>query len=170
MSNKKYVYFVEGPCEEKLIDVLKQQPSLLCPGKIKVINVLQEVLSVSQLLQIQTGTVISLVFDTDVFPTKILQDNIDALRKKCSKVEIVYLAQVRNLEEELVRCTDVKKVTDLTRSSGIQKFKHDFCAASDLRNTLKNHQLDIRLLWDTPRPKEYSFATRNSDVIKCKIP
>lgn len=46
MSNKKYIYFVEGPCEEKLIDVLKQQPSLLCPGKIKVINVLQEVLSV----------------------------------------------------------------------------------------------------------------------------
>lgn len=169
MNNRKYVYFVEGPCEEKLINALKKQPSLICPGKIKVINVLQEVLSVSQLLQIQTGTVVSLVFDTDVPPTKILQDNINALRRKCSRVEIVYLAQVRNIEEELVRCTDVKRVTELTRSGGIQNFKHDFCATSDLRSTLKNHHLDMNLLWDTPRPEEYSCATRNSDVIKCKV-
>ena len=88
MKNKKYIYFVEGPCEEKLIDTLKKQPSMICPGKVKVINVLQEELSVSQLLQIQAGTVVALVFDTDVHPTKILQNNIDALRQKCHNCKV----------------------------------------------------------------------------------
>lgn len=169
MKNKKYVYFVEGPCEEKLISTLKKAPSIIYSGKIKVINVLQEELSVSQLVQIQEGTIVSLVFDTDVHPTKILKNNILALQQKCQKIEIVYLAQVNNLEDELVRCTNVKKVTDLTRSTGIHKFKTDFCAASDLRNTLKHHHLDIDSLWETQRPAEYNFAKTNSRVIKCKI-
>ena len=83
----KVVYFVEGECEEKLINALKQEPSAICPGKVKKINVIQNVLSTSQLIQIQTGTIVVLVFDTDVPQTDCLKKNLKLLEKKAeSKV------------------------------------------------------------------------------------
>ena len=166
MKNKKYIYFVEGECEEKLICALKQQPSMLQPGKVTIHNVVQQKLSASRLVSIQAGTVVSLVFDTDVAVTRILKENIELLSKKCTGVEIVYLAQVKNLEEELVRCTDVKKVVELTRSESIKDFKRDFCAAANVRGMLDKHSLQVSRLWDTPRPDAYSWAKRNSGRIK----
>ena len=39
MNYRKCVYFVEGPCEKQLIEVLnKQHPYLLTPGKVNVLN------------------------------------------------------------------------------------------------------------------------------------
>ena len=31
---KKCIYLTEGECEEKLIKVLKEKPSLIAPGKV----------------------------------------------------------------------------------------------------------------------------------------
>lgn len=39
MNDKSCVYFVEGPCEEKLINALKVEPRLLTPGKGNVYNI-----------------------------------------------------------------------------------------------------------------------------------
>ena len=41
MNYKRCVYFVEGPCEEKLINALKIEPRLLTPGKVNVYNIIQ---------------------------------------------------------------------------------------------------------------------------------
>lgn len=42
MNYRKCVYFVEGPCEKQLIEVLnKQHPYLLTPGKVNVLNPIQ---------------------------------------------------------------------------------------------------------------------------------
>ena len=67
----------------------------------------------SQMLSIQAGTTVVLVFDTDV--TDINLKNLELLSRYCGKLKIVFLPQVLNLEEELVRCTDVKKITELTK-------------------------------------------------------
>ena len=85
----KVVYFVEGECEEKLINALKQEPSAIRPGKVKKINVIQNVLSTSQLIQIQTGTIVVLVFDTDVPQTDCLKKNLKLLEKKCTQVKTI---------------------------------------------------------------------------------
>ena len=111
----KCIYYVEGPCEQQLIAALKETPGKLIPGKVKVFNVVQNLIPKSQMLSIQAGTTVVLVFDTDVSQTSNLKKNLELLSRYCGKLKIVFLPQVLNLEEELVRCTDVKKITELTK-------------------------------------------------------
>ena len=109
--NNKCIYYVEGPCEQQLIAALKEEPKKLLPGKIKIFNVVQNLIPKSQMLSIQSGTIVVLVFDTDVSKTLNLKKNLELLARYCGRLKIVFLPQVLNLEEELVRCTDVKIVT-----------------------------------------------------------
>ena len=125
--NNKCIYFVEGPCEQQLIAALKENPSKLIPGKVKVYNVVQNLIPKSQMLSIQAGTTVVLVFDTDVAQTANLKKNLDLLRRYCRKLHLVFLPQVLNLEDELVCCTDVKAAFELTQSKSIRNFKTDFC-------------------------------------------
>ena len=64
--NSKCIYYVEGPCEQQLIASLKENPAKLISGKVKVFNVVQNLIPKSQMLSIQAGTIVILVFDTDV--------------------------------------------------------------------------------------------------------
>ncbi len=50
--NNKCIYYVEGPCEQQLVAALKENPAKLIPGKIKVYNVVQNLIPKSQLLSI----------------------------------------------------------------------------------------------------------------------
>ena len=76
--NNKCIDYVEGPCEQQLIPMLS----------------------------IQAGTTVVLVFDTDVPQTSNLKKNLELLTRYCGKLKIIFLPQVLNLEDELVRCTD----------------------------------------------------------------
>ena len=59
------------------------------------------------------GSRVVLVFDTDTEVTEHLKKNIELLRKVCSKVEVLTVAQVLNFEDEMVRSTDISKVEDI---------------------------------------------------------
>ena len=47
--NNKCIYYVEGSCEQQLIAALKEAPERLIPGKIKVFNVVQNLIPKSQM-------------------------------------------------------------------------------------------------------------------------
>ena len=147
--NNKCIYYVEGPCEQHLVDALKEEPAKLIPGKVKVSNVI-------------------LMFDTDVEQTSILKKNLELLNRYCGKLHIVFLPQVLNLEDELVRCTDVKNVVELTHSCGVRNFKTDFCKlkAKDCRVMLERHGLKTENLWATKVPEIFSFIEVNSNQVK----
>jgi len=100
-------YYVEGSCEQQLIAALKEAPERLIPGKIKVFNVVQNLIPKSQMSE------------NHFFP------------------------QVLNLEDELVRCTDVRTAMELTKSGSVKNFKTDFCKmkAKDCRSMLERHKL-----------------------------
>ena len=166
--NNKCVYYVEGHCEQQLIAALKESPSRLIPGKVKVYNVVQNLIPKSQMLSIQAGTTVVLVFDTDVAQTAILKKNIELLNRYCGKLRMVFLPQVLNLEDELVRCTDVKNAADLTQSKGIRNFKTDFCKLKpkECRAVLERHRLNMERLWAAKAPEAFSFAESNSASIK----
>ena len=168
MNRGKCIYSVEGPCEQQLISALKEEPEKLIPGKIKVFNVVQNLIPKSQMLSIQAGTTVVLVFDTDVSQTLNLKKNLELLERYCGKLKIVFLPQVLNLEEELVRCTDVKTVTKLTKSGSVKNFKTDFCKmkVKDCRSMLERHQLNIARLWMTKTPDAFDFTENNGDSIK----
>ncbi len=167
MKIGKCIYFVEGECEQKLINALKDNPALLIPGKIKVFNIVQEKLPRSILLSIRDSYVV-LVFDVDVGNSDILKANINNLIKCCSGIKIVTVPQVINFEEELVRATDVTKIYNLTHSKSSSDFKRDFIKLSNCRSVLVSHKLDIRQLW-TKRPTNiFSFVEQQSNIIKQK--
>ena len=140
---KNCVYFCEGPCEEALIKALQKAPALIAAGRPRPLNVIQNVIPNSVLLQIKQGTTVVFVFDTDKEITDKLQKSIELVKKHCLQSKIVFLIQVKNLEDELVRCTDVKKVTDLTQSQSVSNFKTAFCRIKDLRELLERHQIDV---------------------------
>ena len=170
MNYKKCVYYVEGSCEEQLVNALKLEPRKLIPGKVKVHNIVQDEIPRREVNMISAGTIVVFVFDTDVNKTDVLKKNLEHVKKYATQVKIVYLAQVLNFEEELVRTTDIKKIHDLTRSKSIKDFKSDFCKMKtiDCRHALDRHKIDISKLWSTNPPDYYSFITQNGSEIKIK--
>ena len=166
---KNCVYYCEGPCEEALIKALQQEPALVAAGRPRPLNVIQNVISNSLLLQIKQGTTVVFVFDTDKEITDKLQKSIELVKKHCPQSKIVFLIQVKNLEDELVRCTDVKKVTDLTQSQSVSNFKTAFCKTKDLRGLLERHQIDVGKLWTTNPPEVFAFVPQSSELIKLKV-
>lgn len=167
--NKTCVYYCEGEDDQKLIDALKVAPSKIQPGKSKKLNVVQTLIPKSILLGIKPDTNVVLVFDTDVTTNLyIVKKNIENIKKYCRGVKIINLLQVKNLEDELVRCTDVKTVLELTKSKSLSNFKADFRKMKDeqCRSMLDRHRVDVERLWTTKAPGEFEFAERNSSVIK----
>ncbi len=160
------IYFVEGQCEEKFLDALKQNPSKIHSGRVKVLNVITSLISRSQLISIPAGATIVFVFDTDVPVTEQLKKNIEHVKKFCTNVKVLFVPQVLNLEDELMRCTDVKNVTELTHSQTIRDFKRDFCALTNCRDTLNRHQLDMLKLWSQNPPAIFHFISQDSKKIK----
>ncbi|MCD7766389.1 MAG: hypothetical protein LUH53_07750, partial [Lachnospiraceae bacterium] len=69
-----------------------------------------------------------------------------------------------------VRCTDVKVVSELTKSSGTNKFKSDFCRMKikECRDMLERHHLDVARLWTKEPPNVFQFTTGNSERVKMK--
>ena len=154
--NKRCFYFVEGDCEETLINALKKDPAKIIPGRVKKWNVIDRVLPNSILNTIQPGSIVVLVFDTDVQSSGFLEKNKQMPKKIVSKVLIVCLPQVLNLEDELERCTDVKNVKELTKSKSRSDFKRDFCRLTDCRQALDIHHIDIGRMWAQPLPEGFS--------------
>ena len=78
-SQYKYVYFVEGKCEEKLVNILKQNMKLIQAGKVYCINPVHTELKLTHLRTISSNTIAVLIFDTDVkrqSSIEMLQKNI----------------------------------------------------------------------------------------------
>ena len=162
------IYFAEGKCEERLLNALKENPQKIQPGRVKVFNAVQNLLTKSQLVTIQSGTTVVLVFDTDVQNTEFLCENIRRLKTLCSKVRLVFLPQVLNLEDELVRCSEIKSVIELTHSKSNKDFKRDFCSMTNVRSVLDRVNLNVSTLWTENVPSPFSFVESNSDEIKIK--
>lgn len=128
----------------------------------------QNLIPKSQMLSIQAGTTVVLVFDTDVPQTSNLKKNLELLTRYCGKLKIIFLPQVLNLEDELVRCTDVRTAMELTKSGSVKNFKTDFCKmkTKDCRSMLERHKLDYARLWMTKTPEAFSFVENNSFLFK----
>lgn len=166
MMIKNCVYFCEGPCDVALINALRKEPSLIVSGRPREFNVIQNQITNSMLLTIKPGTTVVFVFDTDKEITDKLKRSIELIKTRCPKTKIVFLMQVKNLEDELVRCTDLRKVTDLTQSESLSNFKTAFCRITNLRDLLERHKIDVNRLWATNPPEVFAFVPRNSELIK----
>ena len=140
-------YYVEGKDEEKFIRVRKSDLRVIQPGNVQTLNVVQETLSNTRLMALRPRTMVVLIFDTDTGQTNILNNNLKRLKECPSVSEIVTITQVFNLEDELVRCCSINKITELLGSKSEREFKSDFIRSRNLADKLREHKFDINRLW-----------------------
>ncbi len=107
--------------------------------------------------------------------SEVLKRNTDSLRNAVENDVFASLPQDSLLDElemgwedELTRCTDVKSVAELTRSSSVRNFKTDFCKlkVKDCRAMLERHKLNVGKLWMTGVPENFGFIENNGTQIK----
>ena len=161
-----YQYYVEGDDEKRLIQVLKTDMRLIQPGKVQIVNVVQERLTDLKLRVLSEGTILVFVFDTDAGNVDILNENIKQA-KKSSRVKAVYcITQVNNLEDELVRCTDIKQIEDFFGSKSKTEFKRDFIREKNLKQKLISHGFNLNALWCKEPQNQFNKICNESSIVK----
>ena len=165
--NTRCIYFAEGDCEAQLLNALRLHPEKILQGKVRVFNVIQNLIPKSQLLTLQAGMTVVFVFDTDTEQTERLRQNIQRVQRYC-RVRLLTVAQVLNLEDELVRSTDVLSAQELTQSKSQHNFKSDFCRMKpeDCLAMLRRHHLDPEKLWEKEPPAAYNFVRQDGKAVK----
>ena len=166
--DRRYQYLVEGECEKKLIDVLKQEGNLIVSGKVEVFNVIQQRFTKARLRNIRQNTIMVLVFDTDTSDAAILKQNIEMLRKSANVKDVWCVPQINNLEEELQRATGSKSVKSLVGSPSDKEFKHYFLREKNLYSKLMENGFDLRKMWISIPDGEFAEIVNAGAKIKHK--
>ena len=164
--NNKYLYLVEGKDELALVKALKENPALIRQGRVSLFDPTKSKLTPNRMINISPGTVVVLVFDTDTNSSDVLEFNIKMLKKYVSRVSIVLVPQVLNIEDELERATNVRKAQELTNSKSLSNFKSDFAGSSNVRALLIKHRFDIDKLWVLLPSGAFGQYKQESDKIK----
>ena len=169
MKTKYIQYYVEGEDEEKLINILKTQLGVIRTGKVQKLNVVDQEITDMRLRTLLCGTMVVLVFDTDTGNIDILRKNIRILKGCKSVSDVVLVPQVPNLEGELLRCCNIRKIEELLNSKSRSDFKSDLIRVSNLDKKLKEHRFDINLFWNqNPNPPYQEIENQAAKVKFCK--
>lgn len=144
---KYFQYFVEGECEEKLINALKIPPcNFIIPGKVEVFNVIQNKLSKQRILSIKPNATIILVYDTDIRDDSKLIENIKLLNNNGFK-NIIHIQSVKNFEDEIKFSCSIKSIHQIFQTKGRDEFKSKFIHCSNIINKLTLEGFEINKLW-----------------------
>lgn len=167
MKHLKIQYYVEGECEKKLLETLKEQKNLILPGKVEVFNVVNKELTDMYLRLLSENTIVVFLFDTDTDKTDILQRNISKVRKNGRIRDLWLIIQVKNLEDELLRSTSIRHMQNLIGCSTEKEFKHAFIIEKNLFEKLRTHGFDLAKMW-VKSPNE-PFDDLKNDGNKIKL-
>lgn len=158
--HNRYQYYVEGGCEKKLIDILKNNHTLLS-GKIDILNAAQKNITDLRLRPLSPDTTVILVFDVDKANVDILKKNMEFLSKHSNIKDVWSITQIENFEDEMKRSTDIKEVKDLLGSKSNKDFKRDFIKEKNLLLKMEEHKFSISKLWSRKPGKPYSSFLEN---------
>lgn len=145
--SKIYHYYVEGECEQKIINELKKVGvQKLVSGKVEVLNVITEKISDRRLLALNKNAIVILVYDIDNPLTNILEENIKKLKEN-GFTNIIHIQSIRNFEDEIVFSTNIKKINDLFNTQGASDFKSSFISHKNIMIKLNSTSFDYEKLW-----------------------
>ncbi len=168
-KNEIYQFHVEGEDEKKLIETLKKDMNVIVSGKVEVLNVIQKEIKTPRIRTLKTGTNVVLIYDTDIERTDILNKNINLLKSSKHIKRIICIPQVLNLEDELVRATNMRQVLELLGSKTLTDYKRDLIKCSNLDKKLQEKNFDIAKLWNEVPPADFIRYGNDSALIKKKI-
>lgn len=171
-KNIKYQYFTEGETEKRLVDWLKTEKRLIKPGKSMVFNMFQRAVTNPLLMKISESTIVVVIFDTDLISPNMdmFLSNISKLSKSRTVKKVLLIPQCKNLEDELIRCTSIRQITDFFPSENVEKFKAKFLDSNDhfLSNKFRENDFDFSKLWIKDTTGIYSDLHNNAKEIKLK--
>ncbi len=167
-ANSRYQYYIEGKCEKHLIRTLIEH-QLILPGKTEVLNPVQEAIKATHLRLLPKKTTIVLIFDTDTPDIDMLKKNLGFLRLQPNIHDIITIPQIRNLEDELLRCTDIHRIRDLLNCSHDSDFKTAFVEEKRLFEKLTAHKFDIRKLWSSSPIAPYTSLNIQNQGERIKL-
>ncbi|MCI1310332.1 MAG: hypothetical protein PUC99_04340 [Eubacteriales bacterium] len=163
---KNYCYFVEGQDEKKIIDTLKTELKLIQPGKVQIVNPVQERIKASRLNSLTMDTTIILVFDTDTSSAQILIQNINFIKSRPNISKVVCITQVRNLEDELLRSCSISHIRELTNSKSDREYKSDLIKISNLANRLNACGFEQSKFWAKQASGVFGQIVNQADEIR----
>ena len=165
-SSSRFQFYVEGDCEKKFIRTLIDH-QLINPGKTDVLNPIQEILKPTHLRTLAPKTNVILIFDTDVPKAGILKQNLAFLNSQSNISKVITIPQCGNLEDELIRSTDIKHIRDLLNCAHNSDFKSAFIEEKRLYEKLLLHHFDPGKLWSSTPKKPFSdFIQNDAHLIK----
>ena len=163
---RNYQYYVEGDTEKKLIEAFKKAQRMILSGKVDVFNVVQNELPNARLTNLTDNTTVILVFDTDKNDTTMLRKNIEKLKRLRAVDDVWCIMQVNNLEEELLRTTDIREIKELIGCRSNSDFKREWKKEKRIIEKLREHHFDYGNFWNSCPGKEYNGIINEGTKIK----
>lgn len=90
---------------------------------------------------------------------------------KAEQEQIRYISehQPKNIEDELIRSTDIKRIEELLSSKSKTDFKRDFIRERNLKQKLAAHLFDMNMLWCKEPQSPFENIRNESGVVKNKL-
>ncbi|MBR4237527.1 hypothetical protein IKQ02_03745 [bacterium] len=169
-SNKIYHYFVEGECEEKLINTYKTSPYYYFQsGKVEVFNFINKEISKQRIIALNKNTIVILVYDIDIENMKTFEGNIKKLDQAGFKV--YHIQSIKRFEDEIVYSTNLKNINKMFNTESYDEFKHRFINQSDIDKKLERVGFDKDKIWsrsNTNKPFKKYFKIEAINLIRKK--
>lgn len=135
-----------------------------------MLDVVTKEITELRLRTLAPGTIVVLAFDADAGNIDILSKNIKKL-KSCNAVSnVITIHQVPNLESEILRSCDIRKIEDLLNSKSKRDFKSDLLRVTKLTSKLEEPEFNIDRFWSTTPAEPYVTVQNQSSQVnlKCK--
>ena len=103
--------------------------------------------------------------------TRLLSKNKNIkMLNECSFIsKVITIPQVKNLEDELVRCCNIGNITELLNSRSKKDFKSDLIHVTNLDSKLREHGFNINLFWNKQPDAPYQRIVNEAAQIKINI-
>lgn len=166
------LYFVEGYCEKSFIrSFMFEDGYHFKPGKIEVLNLVNEKISKAKARTINKETTVAIVFDTDVENMDTFEENIRTLKtvSQLTESHIIFVPSIKTFEDELVySCANIKNINDLFNTKSVAKFKKKFIAHTSIVSKLNSEGFDFNLIWSREAKTPFDKYKNTAKRIKCK--
>lgn len=165
-AQRKTIYLVEGEDEKKIVQMLISDFRFVRPGKVYVMNILQRKVTKARAATWGENVSVILIFDTDVMRTNIFDQNLAMLKKLSNVRETIFIPQVLNLEDELLRASKIKHIRAITKSRTDGEWKGDLIRRTNLQKRFIEIGFDIDKFWNTSPRGMYQDISNQSNKIR----
>lgn len=148
-AQRKSIYLVEGENEKKIVQMLITDFRFIRPGKVYVMNILQKKITKARAATWGENVSVILIFDTDVNRTGIFDQNLAMLKKLSNVRETLFVPQVLNLEDELIRASAIKHIREITKSRTDEEWKGDLLKRTNLKKRFAEINFNMDKFWNT---------------------